>query len=162
MAQEYKVSKAFQGKDKETNQPEVVNTKAGPCHKYLFQVDEQIGWFNTLRKINPDGKSNPLKEGDTVYGDFAENNYGKLAFVKAQRPFQAGAQTTAPQYSGTVPQKSAAASADPTTELEAKVDYVISLLENFLSVEDAKKQPGDTKPVANDDDAPLNLDDIDY
>lgn len=161
MAQEYTVVKAFQGKDKETNQPEVVQTKAGACHKYLFQVNEFPGWFNTLRKIT-DGKSTPLQEGDKVYGDFQENNYGKLAFVKAQRPFQAGAQTPPNQYSGAVPQAPAAVRVEPTTNLEAKVDYVISLLENFLSSQNSGQQQNATEPAPSDDDAPVDLAQLDY
>lgn len=87
MAKDYKVSQAFQAKDRDSGEVEVINTKAGACHKYIFKVDGQPidGWLNILRKIE-DGESKPVEKGDMLYGDIVENNWGKAQFNRVQRP----------------------------------------------------------------------------
>lgn len=168
MPQEFTVTKGFQGTEQETKAPSVINTKAGPCHKYLFQVAGQPvpGWMQLLRKINPDGTSNPIKEGDKLYGSIAENNWGKPEFTKAQRPDGAPAVQSSTQP-GQAPAVPSFAAAPATSELEAKVDFIISLLENFLDSRNGVQQTEPagpaTSPTNNDgDEAPVNLQSLDY
>lgn len=160
MANQYwKVTRAFVGTvqgDKTT--PEVVNSKAGPCHKYVFQVEDQPvnGWLNILRKIDENGNSKPLEVGDSVYGDVVENNWGKAQFDRAQPP-QEGQATQAPRPAAQAPKQASG-------ELEAKVDYLISLVENFLDSQKGTQPAGADKSPASDDsdEKPVDLTELDY
>ena len=152
MSAEFTVTRAFQGMQEDKVTPEVINTKAGPCHKVIFQLEGHKEWFNMLRKIDENGQSQELKVGDKVYGDVALNNYGKKQFTRAQRP-QDGSQPARP-----LPQQ-------PSGSLEDKIDYLTGLVENFLNdqkgaYETTKKQ-ADVSPT-DIDDGPVDLSQIDY
>jgi len=146
MPQVYKVSGAFLSTvSKEDKTPQVVNTPGGDMHKYMVQVENQPvqGWFSVLKK-----PGNEVKKGDELYGDITENNWGKPQFTRAQRP-QEGTQVYRPQQQS-----------NGGSELEAKVDYLISLVENFLeskSGSSAQKTNVDTQ-----DDEPVDLTSLDY
>lgn len=170
-AQEWNVTRAFLATQEDKKTPEVVNTQGGPMHKYIFQVDEYTDWMNVLRKIRPDGTSNPLNVGDTVYGEINQNNYGKMQFQRVNRPqqqnpgYQPQANAPAPQQAAPVQQQAAPArinTTNPQSELEAKVDYLISILENFLNNQQSAQQSAAPQTVASDDDAPVNLDNLGY
>ena len=153
MAQDYTVTRAFQATDKGTGEPEVINTKGGPMHKYIFQVEEYPDWLNTLRKIDQEGKSKALNVGDTVYGDITENNYGKMQFQRQSRPDGNYGGAPAPAAR---PQ-SAAQTGGRTTD--QKLDYIISLLENQFRPTQAAGT--DASPTDNDE-RPVDLSEIDY
>lgn len=160
MAREYKVVKAFQGKDRETGEPEVVQTKGGGMHKFLVQVEDQPvqGWMNILKK-----PGHEVKVGDILYGDVVENNWGKPQFNRSQRPDgnYGGGQTqqsARPQPQGDV------------SRLEQKVDYIIRILESARWFVDpgqnvplGKEGPKQQDVVLDDiDDKPVDLSEIDY
>lgn len=152
MPQFYTVAKAFQGKDKETGEVEVVNTKGGPAEKWLVQVENQPvnGWFSVLKK-----PGNEVKVGDQLYGVIEENNWGKPQFTRMQAPQDAprAAQATKP-----------AASAGA---VEQKLDYIISILENarwFVDPQGTKKlgTEGPKDNVVDDiDDEDVDLSQLD-
>ena len=156
MAKDYTVTQAFLGTvSKEDKTPTVVQSKAGPCHKYIFKVEGQEvdGWLNTIRKIDENGNSKPLNQGDTVYGDVIENNWGKAQFEKGQKPYTPGQAPEQPSQRTTAP------APQETTELEAKVDYLINLFENFL---DSKAGTEPSQNSKNDEDGPVDLSEIEY
>jgi hypothetical protein len=158
MAKDYTVAQAFLGTvSKEDKTPTIVQSKAGPCHKYIFKVEgqEMDGWLNILRKIDENGNAKPLNQGDTVYGDVVENNWGKAQFEKAQKPYTPGQQSAPTQASAPAAK---APMESGNTEMEAKVDYIISLLENFL---DSQKGTEPSRSVEGDD-SPVDLSQIDY
>ena len=168
--QEFTVSKGFQGTEDDKVTPQVIQTKAGPCHKYILQVVGQPvpGWMNILRKINPDNTSNPVKEGDKLYGTIAKNQWSKPEFTKAQRPDGAPSVQSAAPVMGPAPANVPSFSNQPAgSEMEAKIDFIISLLENFLDSQNGVEQaeqagaPADTQ--SNDgDESPVNLNSLDY
>lgn len=165
MAQEWKVTRAFRGTvEGDKNTPEVIHTQAGDCHKYLVQVENQPvpGWFQVLRKIE-NGQSKPVNQGDTLYGEINENNYGKPDFKRVNRPYEGQPQQAPQAQPAAAPAQTYTPPQQPSTELEAKVDYLISLVENFLDSQQGT-QPAGAAPGAtdNDDDAPVNLDNLDY
>lgn len=159
MAQDFTVSRAFLATEDDKTTPQVINTKAGACHKYIFQVDNQPveGWLNTLRKIE-DGKSKELKVGDTVYGDIVENNWGKAQFDKAQKPFTPGQGNAQ-----SAPKPSQASQAGIGGNSEAKLDYIISMLENFLKSKSTGVKGQDVIVTdIEDDDKPVDLSELPY
>lgn len=150
MAQYYTVSKAFQSTNKETKQPELDdhgNTT------WLFQVEGQTapGWMRLRRK--PGGE---LKPGEKVYGIVDTWDDGKAKFVRQQPPQDgnARAHSAAPRQ---VQQNSGG-------EVIEKLDYIISILENFLRTQ-SKSTTGE-RPVSEDieDDfsGPVDLDSVPY
>jgi len=156
MAKDYIVAQAFLGTvSKEDKTPTIVQSKAGPCHKYIFKVEgqEMDGWLNILRKIDENGNAKPLNQGDTVYGEVVENNWGKAQFEKAQKPYTPGQAPEQPSQRTTAP------APQETTELEAKVDYLINLFENFLNSKAGTEPSQNSK---NDEDGPVDLSEIEY
>ena len=149
----YTVSKAFQGKDRETGEPEVINTKGGEAHKWLVQVEDQPvhGWFSVLKK-----PGNEVKPGDQLYGVIEENNYGKPQFTRMQAPQDGQGQTQSAPTQAT--------SSQPAGSVEEKLDYLISLVENFLDAQDSgrKAQTGTDAVPKDIDDGPVDLSQLDY
>ena len=150
MPQVWKVSKAFQSTNRETGEPDVVKTQGGDMHKFMAQVEGQPvnGWLQILKK-----PGNELKPGDELYGDIVENNWGKPQFNRAQRP-QGG-------Y-GAQPAPQGQPAAQAGGELEDKIDYLISLVENFLDSQGvAKPKAADVSPT-DIDDGPVDLSQLEY
>lgn len=161
MPQFYTVSKAFQGKDRDTGEPEVINTKGGAAEKWLVQVENQPvqGWFSVLKK-----PGNQVKEGDQLYGIIEENNYGKPQFTRMQAPQdgQAPSQNARPQ-----PQQASTHQGNSNVTLAMvyeEVKLVRGLLENqFHSQAGAPATQRTTDNVPEDiDDGPVDLSQIDY
>ena len=157
MAKDYTVAKAFLGTEQGTKEPQIIKTKAGDCHKYLVQFagEESKGWIQILRKLD-NGVSNAVKEGDVLYGSLSENNWGKFDFKREQRPEGQAAPAQA--------QSRPAAPAQTNSGVEAKLDYIISLLENggnFRS-DDAPATAPSQAGSQSDDEAPVDLDELDY
>ena len=162
MAQEWKVTQAFQGMSKEdSNVPEVVNTKGGAKHKYLVQVENQpvAGWFSVLK--NPD---HSVKEGDTLYGDITTNQWNKPQFTRADRP-QEGGQAPG-QAAPAAPQRQTAKGGTMSLSDRERLDYAIVMLEELTGRRegsvglDDSDQPA--QPDTDDDDAPLKPSDLPY
>lgn len=159
MAKDYTVSQAFLGTEQGTKDPQIIKTKAGDCHKYLvkFEGEEGKGWIQILRKIE-NGASTPVEKGNVLYGSLSENNWGKYDFKREQRPEG----QAAPQASSR--QSSAPASVTDNGGLEAKIDYLTTLVENFLQSQGHDvTQPATSQASApTDDDAPVDLNELDY
>lgn len=115
MAQDWLVTEAFQGKDRETKQITVKEFNGNQFHVYMVKVKDQPveGWMQVLRK-----PGNPVEKGSTLYGDIIKNQWGKAQFKRAQVPF--GHQ--APQRQSTTDDAKYQALADRVTALEAKLD----------------------------------------
>ena len=152
MAQTFIVDKAFISTDQNTKEVQVINTPGGEMHKYMVQVKNQPiqGWFSVLKK-----PGNKVKPGDELYGEIVENNWGKPQFNRAQKP-----------YGNDAPRQSAprAASSQPVGSLEDKLDYLISLVENFLESQGVGVNPKKTvdEGPTDIDDGPVDLSSLDY
>lgn len=154
MPQVWKVKKAFQSTNRETNEPDVVKTQGGDMHKFMAQVEGQPvdGWLQILKK-----PGNELKPGDELYGDIVENNWGKPQFNRAQRPQEDRAPA---QNQSARPQPAANGGS-----VEQKLDYIISLLENRGNFP-ANGQPAvsasNNSAPADDGDQAVDLSQLDY
>lgn len=154
MPQVWKVSRAFQSTNRDTKEPDIIKTQGGDMHKYMVQVEGQPidGWLQILKK-----PGNAVNQGDELYGDIVENNWGKPQFNRAQRPqegFGGGQQASAPRQ----------ASSQPSGSVEEKLDYLISLVENFLDAQEGRgqAQTADNKVPTDIDDGPVDLSSLDY
>ena len=150
MAQTFIVDKAFISTDQNTKEVQVINTPGGEMHKYMVQVKNQPihGWFSVLKK-----PGNEVKPGDELYGEIVENNWGKPQFNRAQKP-----------YGNDAPRQSAPQASQPSGDTEAKLDYIIGLLENFLDAQGVGVNPKkavDEGPT-DIDDGPVDLSSLDY
>lgn len=157
MTQVWKVAKAFQSTDAETKQPQIVKTQGGDNHKFMVQVEGQPvpGWIGILKKIG-----NEVKPGDEIYGDVVENNWGKPQFNRAQLPQDGSVRLnggSAPTAQAAAPAR--ATTAQPSGSTEEKLDFIISLLENFLN---SQKGTNPTPNTTDDEDGPVDLSQIDY
>lgn len=150
MAQTFIVDKAFLSTDRDTKEVQVINTPGGEMHKYMVQVKNQPiqGWFSVLKK-----PGNEVKPGDELYGEIVENNWGKPQFNREQKPFGNDA-----------PRQSAPQASQPSGDTEAKLDYIISLLENFLDAQGgrANSQAGADTVAKDIDDGPVDLSQLEY
>lgn len=154
MPQVWKVTKAFQSTvSKEDKTPQVVQTQGGEMHKYIVQVENQPvpGWLQILKK-----PGNAVNQGDELYGDIVENNWGKPQFNRADRP-QEGQNS----YQGnSAPQGQPAAQAGNVSNeaIMAELKYIRGVLENQF-----RPQAG-TEPTQSSqgDDQPVDLSTLDY
>lgn len=155
MPQLYKVTKAFLSTEKDSKEPQVIQTQGGPAHKFMVQVANQPvdGWFSILKK-----PGNEVKEGDEIYGEITENQWGKPNFKRMQNPNEGfgGQRQSAPSTPST--------SSQPSGSLEEKVDYLISLVENFLDTKQStgKAQAGADFVPKDTPDGPVDLSSLDY
>ena len=152
MAQTFIVDKAFISTDQNTKEVQIIRTPGGDMHKYMVQVKNQPiqGWFSVLKK-----PGNEVKPGDELYGEIVENNWGKPQFNREQKPFGNDA-----------PRQSAprAASSQSVGSVEEKLDYLISLVENFLEPQGVGVNPKKTvdEGPTDIDDGPVDLSSLDY
>ncbi len=153
MALEYKVVKAFQSTDQDTKEPQVVHTQGGDMLKYMVQVENQPvqGWMGVLKK-----PGNAVNVGDILYGDIVTNAYGKPQFNRSQRPQDGVGTTGGPVAAPYVPQ---AAQTQPSGTAGEKLDYIISLLENFLDSQSSRTGQGEGLGEGN---PPIDIDDLNY
>lgn len=143
MPQIWKVTKAFQSTNRDTGEVDVVKTTGGDMHKFMVQVENQPveGWLQLLKKVG-----NKVNVGDELYGDIVENNWGKPQYIRADHPQGMPVKQSKTQSSG---------------ELERKIDYLISLVENFLKHQGGEKSAG-TSGGSQGDDAPADLTQLDF
>ncbi len=161
MPKVFKVEKAFLSTQEDKKTPQVINTQGGEMHKYMVQFENQSipGWIGILKK-----PENSVNVGDEMYGVLEENNWGKPQFTRMQLPQDGSVRlnTGAPSANATPAAKPT--SSQPAGSVEEKLDYLISLVENFLESQGAK--PAAAAPVkanpADDGEAPVDLSQIDY
>jgi len=158
MPKVFVVEKAFLSTQEDKKTPQVVNTQGGEMHKFMVQFkDQEIeGWIGILKK-----PGNEVNVGDEMYGVLEKNNWGKPQFTRMQLP-QDGSVVL--KTAGTAPAASQApqkASTAPSGEDSDKLDYIISLLENFLDSQNIDRPQAATQG-AQDGDAPVDLSQIDY
>jgi hypothetical protein len=145
MSQQFTISNAIPAKDKAGNNKSWSSEQYGTFYvfKYYFIDDDQPYYVN---RKSLEGA--PVK-GEIVYGTVGEDKYGNKTFKQEQNPNGSPAPRQQSQPSG---------------NLEAKVDYIISLLENFLESQNgaARAQTsGDTAPK-DIDDGPVDLSQLEY
>lgn len=152
MAQEFTVIKAFLSTDKDTKEPQIIQTKGGDNHKYMVQVANQPvpGWMGILKK-----PGNEIKEGDTIYGDIVKNDWGKPQFNRSERPMGPLQGSTAPQTN------SPSAGVVTLDDIYNEIKYVRGLLENQFQSQ-AQAKPGTAPSTQGDDDGPVDLSKLDY
>jgi len=159
MSQVYTVEKAFQSTvSKEDKTPQVVQTKGGDMHKYMVQVEGQgtSDWLGILKK-----PGNVVTVGDEMYGDLVTNQWGKLQFNRAQMPQDGSVRLNTAAPAAPAARALQAPAAQPNGEQGDKLDYIISMLENFLESKGiAKPEAGADGPQS--DDGPVDLSEIDY
>ena len=159
MAKDYTVAKAFLGTEQGTKDPQVIKTQAGDCHKYLvqFEGEESKGWIQILRKIDENGASQSVDKGQVLYGSLSENNWGKYDFKRMQRPEGQAAPAQAAKPAASAPAQS-------NSGVEAKLDYIISLLENGANFQGDDTAPAEPSQKGSpvDDEAPVDLNELDY
>nr|DAJ31012.1 MAG TPA: Intermediate conductance calcium-activated potassium channel-helix bundle, copper, MEMBRANE PROTEIN [Caudoviricetes sp.] len=133
MAQDWLVTDAFQGKDRDTKQVTVKEFNGNQFHVYMVKVQNQPveGWMQILRK-----PGNPVEKGMSLYGDIIKNQWGKAQFKRAQTPF--GHQ--APQRQSTTDDAKIKALEDRVTALEAKLDNLARFQGNVAT------DPGESAP----------------
>lgn len=144
--QYWTVTKAFQGKAKDSDEPEVVPTKGGDAHKWLVQVENQpvAGWFSVLKK-----PGNTVEVGSQLYGTIEENNWGKAQFTRMQEP-QDGSR---PAATNAAPKQS-----NGNRSTDEKLDYIISLLENRFRATSERRADVSPEDI---DDKPVDLSELD-
>ena len=149
-AQEYVISNAFPAKDKQGNE-KTWSSQYGEFKVWNLYFENDDTKYQTNKKVDFQG----FQKGEVVYGTVGEDRFGNATFKSEQRPM--GQQ--APQQARPQPQQQ-----QSNGNLEQKVDYLISLMENFLEhYQGAKtnKTTADVSPT-DIDDGPVDLSQIDY
>lgn len=129
MAQEYKVSQAFQATvSKEDKTPKTVELNGSTFNAWKVKLEGQSdkGWVNVNKK-----PGNEIKSGDELYGDIVavDGKFGRFwNFKSASRPM--GELSSSPTSS---------ANAIDVGELNDKIDYLIRISEDLLEKMSAKK-----------------------
>lgn len=143
MAQEYVISNAFPAKDKDGNE-KTWDSQYGTFKVWKLYFENDDTAYETNKKLDFEG----FKKGDTVYGTTSLTQYGGK-FKSEQRPLG-----QLPTSTGNSPASPAQASGD----LDAKLDYLISMVEVI-----AEKVSGPTDTVLEDiDDKPIDLSEIPF
>ena len=151
MAQEYKVTKAFQATvSKEDQTPKSFTNKAGQkLFVWKVQFEGRSDWIDINKQ-----EGNEIKAGDSLYGNLVEEQvpWGtKLAFKSEQRPM---GEYPASQGSAPLTPAPAVGSA-----LEAKIDRILEVVEILAGIREEALAAFDDAPTA----VPANggLDDLD-
>lgn len=156
MAKVFTISKAFQSKNRDTGELDVVKTDNGEFHKFMFQVEGQNkpGWMQKLVKVG-----STLEVGDELYGIIDEWDNGNAKWQKVDKP----ADIQLKRGSGAA-QPARAQSSQPNGSVEEKLDFIISMLENFLNTQKgAKPAQRQADTVLEDiDDGPIDLSGLPY
>lgn len=168
MPKVFTVEKAFLSTvSKEDKTPQVVNTQGGEMHKYMVQFKDQPvpGWIGILKK-----PGNEVKVGDELYGVVEENNWGKPQFTRMQLPQDGSVKLNsgAPAPQAAAPRSNSAPAPTTSGDTDAKLDYIIRILENARWFVDpntkvplGKEGPKDTV-IDNIDDKPVDLSELEY
>lgn len=147
----YKVSNSFRAKDKDGN-PKVYKSGYGDLDvwKVYFEGDDQGYVLN--KKPGFEG----FKKGQDLYGTKDDWRFKQEQAPEGEGPQHPHVTNPAPQG----PQGPAGKSGD----LEAKIDYLTSLVENFLERTEGRaiaKTTTDVSPT-DIDDGPVDLSNINY
>lgn len=150
MAQSWKVTKAFRGKDQNTGEPQTKVVSGHEVDVYLAQVEGQQypGWLTVNKQ--PGTTLNP---GDEIYGDIEAWPNGKAKFTRQSKPqgYTQPAQGSAPQQPS-------------NGNLEAKIDHLTTLLENFLESKERAEVSSTSAEVILEDieEGPVDLSEVPY
>ena len=115
MAQEYIISNAFPAKDKAGNE-KTWDSQYGTFKVWNLYFEGDDTKYQTNKKVDFQG----FAKGETVYGTTGTDKYGNGTFKSEQRPFNSQGQSAPAQQ----PQNNGG------SNIEKKLDYIISLLEN--------------------------------
>jgi len=127
MAQEYKVTRAFQATvSKEDKTPKSFVNKAGQTlFVWKVQVEGNPNWLNINKQ-----EGNEIKTGDVLYGDITPNQWNTgFDFRSEQRPL-------GEVPSNTGKQSSQGSSAAVSSDLAEKIDYLVTGMETLLGIRD--------------------------
>ena len=152
MAQFLTVSNSMRAKDRDGN-PKVWESQYGTFEVWnvYFQNDD------TKYQVNKKEGFGGFTKGQQVYGTLTTSQYGGQ--FKQEQPPEG---STPPAQSQGQGQK-AASPQQPSTGVEAKIDYAISLLENLAQFQGAGSQHTSNDTVPTDiDDGPVNLSELPY
>lgn len=141
MAQFYTVSNSMRAKDRDGN-PKVWESQYGTFEVWNVYFENDDVKYQVNKKPGFSGYT----KGQQVYGTATEGQYGGQ-FKQEQAP-----EGEAPQ------QHSAPSQAATGGDLEAKVDYLISLVENFLNRVEGQA----STPSSEDDDKPVDFSGLGY
>jgi hypothetical protein len=138
-AQEYVISNAYPAIAKATGAHKFFEAHGNKLFVWRLFFEGREGYCMTNRK-----EDNPPQKGDTVYGVIGEDQFGNATFKSESRPM------------GMLPARKP--DSTPTSgELEAKVDYLITLVEGLA------EHAGIKDVVLEDiDDGPIDLSEIPF
>lgn len=150
------VSNSMRAKDRDGN-PKVWESQYGTFEVWnvYFENDD------TKYQVNKKEGFGGYQKGEQVYGTISTNQYGGR-FKQEQAPDGVTPQAAPAKASAAPAQR--AQSTPSNSGVEAKLDYIISLLENgnnFRSDDAPATEPSQKGP-ATDDDAPIDLEELDY
>lgn len=163
MPKVFKVEKAFLSTEADKKTPQVIKTQGGDMHKYMVQFENQSipGWIGILKK-----PENAVNVGDEMYGVLEENNWGKPQFTRMQLPQDGSVKLAGSQQARNNAEQSVRTGSNAAPQgVEAKLDYIISLLENrgnFQNDGPTTVSESTKRPSTDDGDAPVDLSQIDY
>lgn len=142
VAQEYTISNAYPAIVKATGQQRSFEAHGNTLFVWRLFFEGLDGYFLTNRK-----EDNPPQKGDVVYGVLGEDKFGNGTFKSESRPL------------GELPARKAEANTAgvASSELEAKVDYLVSLVEGIAERVGAKDVVPDDIP-----DGPIDLSEIPF
>lgn len=138
-AQEYTISNVYPAIVKATGAQRSFEAHGNELFVWRLFFEGLDGYFLTNRK-----EDNPPQKGDVVYGTLGEDKFGNGTFKSEQRPL------------GQLPSR-APSNAGVPSDIEAKLDYLISLTE-------AIAEKNGTKDVVLTDisDDPIDLSEIPF
>jgi len=138
-AQEYTISNAYPAIVKATGQQRSFEAHGNTLFVWRLFFEGVDGYFLTNRK-----EDNPPQKGDVVYGVLGEDKFGNGTFKSESRPL------------GQLPSRPSS-NAEVSGELEAKVDYLVSLVEGI-----AEKVGSKDVVLTDISDGPIDLSEIPF
>lgn len=158
MAKEYKITNAFPATvSKEDKTPRTFESHGKTLQVWQVKVEGQDKWFQ-LNKI----QGSVITPGDTIYGLFdTEEHNGKeyLKFVRQERKDGSHDVVQARDSSDNAGSVSAPSSAPLNNE---RLEYAIKMLEELTGRREVTGDETVEEPTTqeDDEDAPINLDDL--
>ena len=131
MAQEYTISNVYPVMKADKVTQSFFEAHGNKLMKWRLFFDGVEGHYVTNRK-----EDNPPQKGDVVYGELTKDQFGNDTFKSESRPL------------GELPTPRASQPAQSSGELEAKVDYLITLVESLVeNRRDTVLEDIDDKPI---------------
>lgn len=142
VAQEYTISNAYPAIVKATGEQRSFESHGNTLFVWRLFFEGLDGYYLTNRKEN-----NPPQKGDVVYGVLGEDKFGNRTFKSEPRPL------------GELPARKAGATTAGVSisELKAKVDYLVSLVEGI-----AEKVGAKDVVLEDISDGPIDLSEIPF